>query len=112
MRALVVTLKFNAITAETESRIEAAAAAMASVEGLRSTCWLRASDRIMAIQLFDALRALNAYLDGSIFASLSHVPGARDVFVSHYDVATPLNGLSVLGAHADIGAAESELIPV
>lgn len=111
MRALVVTLKFNAITPETESRLERIARALASVDGLLSTSWLRASDRVMLVQTFDSHRAINAYLDGDIFAGLGRIPGARDVFVTHYEVSTKLNGLSVLGALDETRQPERELVP-
>ena len=97
MHALVVTLKFDAINPQSEARIEATAAQMASVNGLLSSYWLRNVDRVVLVQSFESHRAINAYLDGETFAGLSHVPGARDVFVSQYDVSTRLNGLSVLG---------------
>ncbi|MEZ4570561.1 MAG: hypothetical protein R2849_09595 [Thermomicrobiales bacterium] len=86
MRALVVTLKFNEIKPDTEARLERVARALASVDGLLSTSWLRTSDRVMLIQTFDSHRSVNAYLDGEIFSSLGRIPGSRDVFVTHYEV--------------------------
>lgn len=111
MRALVVTLKFNEIKAETEDRIEAIARALASVDGLLSTYWLRTTDRVMLIQSFDSHRSVNAYLDSEIFAALGRIPGSRDVFVTHYEVSTKLNGLSVLGEFDAARRRERELVP-
>lgn len=113
MRALVVTLKFNALRPETEDRLDAIAQRLASVDGLLSTYWLRSSDRVMLIQSFDSNRAVSDYLSSAVFASLGRVPGARDVFVTHYDVSARLNSLSVLGALDETlePAPEHDLVP-
>lgn len=111
MRALVVTLKFNAFHPETKDRLEAIAQAMAEVDGLLSTYWLRSSDRVMLIQSFDTHRAVGDYLSSALFASLGRVPGARDVFVTHYDISTRLNSLSVLGTLDEALQPEHDLVP-
>ena len=111
MRALVVTLKFDAISPESETKLEDAAARMASVNGLLSTYWLRSTDRIVLIQSFESHRAINAYLDGEVFAGLSRDLDARDVFVTHYEVSTRLNGLSVLGSLEEARELERDLVP-
>lgn len=108
MRALVVTLKFSDIRSETENRLEAIARELAAVDDLLSTYWLRSSDRVMLVQSFDSHGAVNAYLDSTIFAGLGRVPGARDVFVTHYDVSSRLNSLSVLGVLDEAREVESE----
>ena len=111
MRALVVTLKFDEIKPETEARIERIACRLASVDGLLSTYWLGTSDRVMLVQSFDSHRAVNAYLDSEIFAALGRIPGSRDVFVTHYEVSTRLNGLSVLGEFEAVREPARELVP-
>lgn len=111
MRALVVTLKFNEIKPETEDRLEGIARALASADGLLSTYWLRTADRVMLIQSFDSHRAINAYLDGDVFEALGRIPGSRDVFVTHYEVLTKLNGLSVLGDFKEAHERERDLVP-
>ncbi len=111
MRALVVTMKFDELTHDTETQLEQIARALAAIDGLLSTSWLRTSDRVMLVQSFDSHRAVNSYLDGDIFAGLGRIPGARDVFVTHYEVATRLNGLSVLGALEELRQPERELVP-
>ncbi|CAN5555665.1 hypothetical protein BH23CHL2_BH23CHL2_33130 [soil metagenome] len=108
MRALVVTLKINAVRPETEDRLEAIARELAAVEGLLATYWLRSSDRVMLVQSFDSHRAVNSYLDSATFAGLGRVPGARNVFVTHYDVSARLNSLSVLGALDEACELETE----
>jgi hypothetical protein len=111
MRALVVTLKFFDITPATDASIEASARALASFDGLLSTCWLRGSGRIVLVQMFASHSAVNAYLDSALFAGLVRIPGCQDVFAVQHDVATHLNALSVLGAREGALDLDRELIP-
>jgi hypothetical protein len=111
MRALVVTLKFDEIKPATEATIEKIASALAAVDGLLSTYWLRTADRVMLIQSLESHRAVNAYLESDIFAALGRIPGSRDVFVTHSEVSTKLNGLSVLGSLVGTRELERELVP-
>jgi hypothetical protein len=82
------------------------AGALARVDGLLSTSWLRNGGRITLVQTFDSHSAVDAWLESVLFAGLGRLPGCRDVYAAQYEVSTRLNALSVLGA---LAAATSDL---
>ncbi len=110
MCALVVALKFIEVTTSAEDQLETFARQIASVDGLRSTCWLRSGNRIMLVQMYESHAAANSFLDGTLFANLGRLPGCQDVFAAGYDVQTQLNAYSVPGAIESVDIVERQFV--
>jgi heme-degrading monooxygenase HmoA len=111
VRALITTLRFDDPGPSTEARMAEIAGALARVDGLLSTSWLRNGGRITLVQTFDSHSAVDAWLESPVFAGLGRLPGCRDVYAAQYDVSTRLNALSVLGASAGTAAPIPDLVP-